>query len=98
MGTGNAHGRSGRVALPRMRVVLVRPALLELAEELARRAVRAVVVRRRVVDMLLFSIRLVELDSGWMGRRTQCAGDWGLRTLELRAWSLRWRRPSKTSS
>lgn len=49
--------------MPRMKVVLARLAFMELAEELARRAERAVVVRRRVVDILLFSIRLDGSDS-----------------------------------
>lgn len=50
---GDAHGRSGKVALPRMKVTPAMPAFFELAGAPARRPERMAVVRRRVVDMVL---------------------------------------------
>ena len=47
----NSHGRSGRVALPRAKVVLV-----VLAWERARKAERAVMGRRSVLDMMCCSV------------------------------------------
>lgn len=49
---GYAHGRSGKVALPRTKVTPEMPACLKLAGAPARRAERMAVVRRRVVDMV----------------------------------------------
>ena len=46
------HGRSGRVALPRTKLVPARPAARELDVATARRALRAVEVRSNKVDML----------------------------------------------
>ena len=46
------HGRSGRVALPRVKLTPAKPACLELAEAPARRAARAVDVRRSTADIV----------------------------------------------
>jgi len=55
------HGRSGSVALPRVKVVLA-----GLAWERARKAERAVEGRRRVLDMVEWSIQRFEVVSiGW---------------------------------
>lgn len=50
-GGGSLQGRSGRVALPRVKDRAVRRAVLEVGWALARRAERARDVRRRVEDM-----------------------------------------------
>jgi len=46
------HGRSGRVALPRVKLKLARAACLELGEAPARRAARVVDVRSSVADIV----------------------------------------------
>ena len=51
------HGRSGSVALPRVKLKPPMPALLELAEVPARRAARAVVVRSIVTDIVYGRIK-----------------------------------------
>jgi len=52
MWAGDIHARSGRVALPRTKVVPANPALIELDGAAARRAERRAPVRRSVVDMM----------------------------------------------
>ena len=46
------HGRSGRVALPRVKLRLARAALLELEGVPARRATRAAELRNNVADIV----------------------------------------------
>jgi len=50
------HGRSGRVALPRVKLNPARAACLELEAAPARRAARAVDVRRSVADIIVCTV------------------------------------------
>lgn len=62
------HGRSGRVALPRTKLVPARPVAREVDFAAARRALRAVEVRSKEVDMLRVGDLLREI-------RSQCLID-----------------------
>lgn len=55
----NLHGRSGRVALPRVKVVLAMAARLVAEGALALRAERMAELRRREVDIVICFLRLV---------------------------------------